>query len=80
MCTQYLLHTHPPPPFPHLLTPLPLVPTPAGRTYSALLFSDFVKARKWHFCLFKTTTQLGTFSCIYVLQPKLVHLCFFFLP
>jgi hypothetical protein len=42
--------------------PLPMVPTPPGRTYFALLFSSFIKekkkeGKKWHFCLFKIATQ-----------------------
>jgi hypothetical protein len=56
MYTQYLYHIHLPTPFPHLL------PTPTGtnttdRTCSALLFSNFAKEKKWHFCLFKIATQ-----------------------
>jgi hypothetical protein len=41
-----------PPPHTHTL-----VRTPTGRTCSALLFSNFVKRKKWHFCLFKVATQ-----------------------
>jgi hypothetical protein len=40
-----LHHIHPPSPFPHLL-PLPPVPNPTGRTYFALMFSDFVEEKK----------------------------------
>jgi hypothetical protein len=57
MCTHYLHQIHPPIPFPHLF-PIPIGtnPTP-GKTCSILLFSDFVKGKKWHLCLFKIATQ-----------------------
>jgi hypothetical protein len=45
MYTLYLDYINPPTSFLHLLS-LPLVPTPQGRTCSALLFSDFVKEKK----------------------------------
>jgi hypothetical protein len=45
MCTEYLGDIHPPTPFP-LLLPYSLVPTPAGRTCSTLLISNFVKEKK----------------------------------
>jgi hypothetical protein len=32
-------------------------PTPRGKAYSILLFSNFVNGKKWHFCLFKICTQ-----------------------
>jgi hypothetical protein len=51
MCIQYLHYIHPPMLFPYIL-PLPLVPTPRW-TCVALLFSVFVKKKKWQFCLFK---------------------------
>jgi hypothetical protein len=41
MCTQYLLHIHPPLPLPHFF-PLLLVPTSSGRASSTFLFSDLV--------------------------------------
>jgi hypothetical protein len=44
----YTLSPHPPP---------PTGTNPPGRTCSALLFSDFVKEKKWHFSLFKMATQ-----------------------
>jgi hypothetical protein len=56
MCTQYLRHIHPPTLFPHIL-PLLLVPPSPGRTWPSLLFSNFVKEKKWHFCLFNIATQ-----------------------
>jgi hypothetical protein len=46
MCTQYLHYIHPPTPFPHILSSLPLVPTPTDRTCSAYLFSNFVKKKE----------------------------------
>jgi hypothetical protein len=52
MCTQNLQYIHPPTSFPHI-SPLPLVPSIPRRNYSALLFSGFVKEKKWHFCLLK---------------------------
>jgi hypothetical protein len=45
MWTQYLYHSHPPTPFPHVF------PLPTGT-----MFSDFVK-KKGHFCLFKIAIQ-----------------------
>jgi hypothetical protein len=57
-CTQCLHCIYPPVPFPHLL-PSPTgtnSPSQTGRTCSALLFSNFVKEIKWHFCLFKIAT------------------------
>jgi hypothetical protein len=55
MCTQYLRHTHSPIPFPHTLVLTTLHPC---RICSALLFSNFVKAKKkWYFCSFKIATQ-----------------------
>jgi hypothetical protein len=36
-------------------------------TYSTLLFSDFVKEKKWHFCLFKTATL--RVSCLVCVVP-----------
>jgi hypothetical protein len=41
--------------FPHLLL-FPLIPISPGKTYSAFLFSDFVKEKK-PYCLFKIDTQ-----------------------
>jgi hypothetical protein len=44
----------------HALSPSHSSPTgtnPPGRTCFALLFSDFVREKKWHFCLFKIATQ-----------------------
>jgi hypothetical protein len=32
-------------------------PSRQDMTCSILLFSNFVKEKKWHFCLFKTVTQ-----------------------
>jgi hypothetical protein len=37
--------------------PIPLVPTSPDRTCSALLFSDFVKEKQQHFCLFNIATK-----------------------
>jgi hypothetical protein len=48
MCTQYLHHSHPTTPFPHLL-PLPLVPIPPKQDLFNLLFSNFVKEKKMTF-------------------------------
>jgi hypothetical protein len=45
MCTQYLLHIHPPTPSSHLIPP-PTATNPPDRTCSAVLFSDFVKEKK----------------------------------
>jgi hypothetical protein len=47
MCTQYLHHIHLPP-FPHFFhTPTGTnLPSFQGKTFSALLFSDFVKEKK----------------------------------
>jgi hypothetical protein len=48
MCTQYLHHIHPPIPFPHKLPP-PTgtnLPLPPDRTYSTLLFCNFVEEKK----------------------------------
>jgi hypothetical protein len=56
MHIQYLHYIRPPTLFPYIL-PLPLVPTPLDRTFSALLFFNFVKDKKWHFCLFKVGIQ-----------------------
>jgi hypothetical protein len=45
--------------FPMSPPPTPLIMTSPGRTYSALLFSNFIKERKkkCHFCLFKIAKQ-----------------------
>jgi hypothetical protein len=55
MCTQYLHHILLPTPFPY---------PPSSHWYQSpkqdllcLLLSDFVKEKKWHFCLFKVTLQ-----------------------
>jgi hypothetical protein len=73
MCIQYLLHIHPPTPFPHLPTPTGTTPSsPSGRNWSNLLFYNFVKERKWHFCLFKIATQgvsLGHFHVYMYYSP-----------
>jgi hypothetical protein len=81
MCTQYLYHIHPPTPFPHLLL-LPQVPTTAlslpGRTCSTLPISNFVKEKKWQFCLFKIATQgvsLWHFH-VHMHIPHWIHLYF----
>jgi hypothetical protein len=55
MCTWNLHHIHPPTPFPHHFPP-PMGTQSPDRTCSALLFSNFVKEEKWHFCLFKMAT------------------------
>jgi hypothetical protein len=52
ICTQY---THP---FSHLLPTLTgTAPSSLARTCSDLLFSDFVKEKKWHFCLVKVAIR-----------------------
>jgi hypothetical protein len=56
ICTQYLCCIHSPMSFPHLLPPSTGT-SPSGRTCPTLLFSDFVKVNKYHFCLFKIVTQ-----------------------
>jgi hypothetical protein len=52
MCTQYLYYIHPRTPFPHIL-PLPQPP----RQDLTLLFSDFVKTKRFYFFLFKIAIQ-----------------------
>jgi hypothetical protein len=54
MCIHYLYHIHPLTPFPHIL------PSSTGtkslrQNMFCLLFSDFVKEKKWHLCLFQIT-------------------------
>jgi hypothetical protein len=44
MYAQYLHHVHPPTPFSYILPP-PTATTPPNRTWSALLFSDFIKEK-----------------------------------
>jgi hypothetical protein len=56
MCTQYLHHIHPPTPLPHILSP-PTGTNHWDRTCSALLFSNFIKEKKWHLCLLKIDIQ-----------------------
>jgi hypothetical protein len=47
---------NPPTLFPHS-SRLLRVPTASGKTCFAILFSDFVKEKKWHFCFFMIVTQ-----------------------
>jgi hypothetical protein len=48
---SYIFSPHAPP------VPLVLTPLFTWRSCSDLLFSDFVKEKKWHFSLFKIATQ-----------------------
>jgi hypothetical protein len=81
MCTQYLYYIHPFTTFPHVLPP-PTRTHPPDRTCSALLVSDFVKEKKWHFCFFKIAIQgvsLWYFHIYIYLSPSLFLLLYIFL-
>jgi hypothetical protein len=56
LCTLFALYLPSP-----VLSPLtgttPLPPSPPGRTCSVLLFANYVKEKKWHFCLFEIVNR-----------------------